>query len=153
MSRNIREDVRKVEAFAPKNHELAYITPKEAGILKLLGGSGKVNPATGIREYDVVGYYGPNVATTTNVPGVSSSVSQGPPGSGPGSQGNVNVDPADDWKSTPQSAEVYYGPGGQGTTNVNITDPSGGGYDAAAADPFRKTYSESAHGRRRRRIR
>jgi len=133
MSRNIREDVRKVEAFAPKNHELAYITPKEAGILKLLGGSGKVNPATGIREYDVVGYYGPNVATTTNVPGVSSSVSQGPPGSGPGSQGNVNVDPADDWISTPQSAEVYYGPGGQGTTNVNITDPSGGGYDAAAA--------------------
>ena len=81
----------------------------------------------------VVGYYGPNVVTTTNVPGVSSSVSQGPPGSGPGSQGNVNVDPADDWISTPQSAEVYYGPGGQGTTNVNITDPSGGGYDAAAA--------------------
>jgi hypothetical protein len=62
-----------------------------------------------------------------------SSVSQGPPSSGPGSQGNVNVDPADDWESTPQSAEVYYGPGGQGTTNVNITDPSGGGYDAAAA--------------------
>ena len=31
--------------------ELAHITEKEADILKLLGGSGTINPKTGLSEY------------------------------------------------------------------------------------------------------
>jgi hypothetical protein len=32
---------------------LAHITPEEAGILQLLGGSGTINPETGLPEYFV----------------------------------------------------------------------------------------------------
>ena len=62
-----------------------------------------------------------------------SSGNQGPPVSGPGSQGNVNQDPKDDWIGQAQSSEQYYSPGGQGTTNVNISNPAGGNYNADAA--------------------
>jgi hypothetical protein len=34
-----------------RHHVLAHITPEEAGILQLLGGSGTINPETGLPEY------------------------------------------------------------------------------------------------------
>jgi len=37
----------------PKGHKLAHITPLEGVILKALGGSGKVNPQTKIKQYDI----------------------------------------------------------------------------------------------------
>jgi len=36
----------------PKGHNLAHITPMEEVILKALGGSGRVNPQTNIKQYD-----------------------------------------------------------------------------------------------------
>ena len=42
---------RTVENAAPPGHIMAYITPEEAGVLKLLGGSGELNPVTGIPQY------------------------------------------------------------------------------------------------------
>jgi hypothetical protein len=33
---------------------LAHITPEEAGILKLMGGSGTVNPYTGLPEFGLI---------------------------------------------------------------------------------------------------
>ena len=35
---------------------LAHINPEEAGILKLLGGSGTINPYTGLPEYKRRGF-------------------------------------------------------------------------------------------------
>ena len=54
----------------------------------------------------------------------------GPPGSGPGSQGNVNSNPANDFIGSSQDTSVYYGdlPQSQGNTNVNVSNPSGGNY-------------------------
>ena len=53
--KDIRDDAKKVEAFAPEEHELAYITRDEQDILKLLGGSGETNPITGIKQYPQYG--------------------------------------------------------------------------------------------------
>jgi hypothetical protein len=51
MKDRVREDVEKVEAFAPEGEQLAYITPQEAGILKLMGGSGEPEPITGVATF------------------------------------------------------------------------------------------------------
>ena len=49
-------DVRKIAALlqakAPKGEMLAYINPREAAILKAHGGSGEVDPETGIPSFD-----------------------------------------------------------------------------------------------------
>ena len=47
----VRNDVQKVSAFAPEGHMLAYITPDEGEMLKMMGGSGETNPITGIKQY------------------------------------------------------------------------------------------------------
>jgi len=44
------EEVRKAGRYG--DTMLAHITPREAGILKLLGGSGNINPNTGIMEFN-----------------------------------------------------------------------------------------------------
>ena len=83
---NVNEDMtrmaRTVEAEAPPGHMLSYITPEEAGILKLLGGTGDINPVTGIPQYDVSG-----LDFLNNYP------DQSPSGSNDGSSsgGNVSV--------------------------------------------------------------
>jgi len=43
---------RQLQKKGPKGHKLAHITPLEGVILKALGGSGKVNPRTKIKQYD-----------------------------------------------------------------------------------------------------
>jgi len=59
---NVNEDMtrmaRTVEAEAPPGHMLSYITPEEAGILKLLGGTGDINPVTGIPQFADKDEYG-----------------------------------------------------------------------------------------------
>ena len=52
VQRDLTSMARNVESVGPEGHMLAYITPEEAGILKLLGGSGDVNPATGVPQFD-----------------------------------------------------------------------------------------------------
>ena len=52
VQRDLTSMARNVESVGPEGHMLAYITPEEAGILKLLGGSGNVNPATGVPQFD-----------------------------------------------------------------------------------------------------
>ena len=48
---DVQNDVQKVAAFAPEGHQLAYITPDEGEMLKMIGGSGETNPITGIKQY------------------------------------------------------------------------------------------------------
>ena len=47
----LRGAAQTVNAMAPEGESLAYINPQEAGILKLLGGSGEPQPVTGIPSF------------------------------------------------------------------------------------------------------
>ena len=40
---------------APGDTELIHATPEERAILKLLGGSGRIDPVTGLPHYDAGG--------------------------------------------------------------------------------------------------
>jgi hypothetical protein len=48
-----RQIARLLQAKAPPNHMLAYITPEEAEVLKSRGGSGRPDPETGIPSFQV----------------------------------------------------------------------------------------------------
>lgn len=50
---DVRQIARLLQAKAPENHLLAYITPEEAELLKSRGGSGMPDPQTGIPTYYV----------------------------------------------------------------------------------------------------
>jgi hypothetical protein len=50
---DVRQIARLLQAKAPENHMLAYITPEEAELLKSRGGSGMPDPQTGIPTYYV----------------------------------------------------------------------------------------------------
>jgi hypothetical protein len=56
---DVRQIARLLQAKAPENHMLAYITPEEAQFLKARGGSGEPHADTGIPsfEYDAEQYY------------------------------------------------------------------------------------------------
>ncbi len=48
---DVRQIARLLQAKAPENHMLAYITPEEAQLLKDRGGSGMPDPETGIPSF------------------------------------------------------------------------------------------------------
>jgi len=57
---DVRQIARLLQAKAPENHMLAYITPEEAQLLKDRGGSGMPDPETGIPSFQEEIYdYGP----------------------------------------------------------------------------------------------
>ena len=49
-----RQIARLLQAKAPPNHILAYITPEEANMLEARGGSGREDPNTGIPTFEPV---------------------------------------------------------------------------------------------------
>jgi hypothetical protein len=51
MKNRAHKDAARVEAFAPEGHQLAYITPDEQDMLRMMGGSGETNPMTGIKQF------------------------------------------------------------------------------------------------------
>jgi len=53
---DVRQIARLLQAKAPENHMLAYITPEEAQLLKDRGGSGMPDPETGIPSFQEQGY-------------------------------------------------------------------------------------------------
>jgi hypothetical protein len=56
MGADVRQIARLLQAKAPENHMLAYITPEEAQMLKDRGGSGKPHADTGIPSFEDEGY-------------------------------------------------------------------------------------------------
>jgi hypothetical protein len=61
-----------------KDTILAHITPEEAALLKARGGSGTINPRTGLREYDPFDTSdSTSVGTSTSDAGESSSIGSG----------------------------------------------------------------------------
>jgi hypothetical protein len=64
---DVRQIARLLQAKAPENHMLAYITPEEAQLLKARGGSGMPDPQTGVPSFAPVSEYadiGPQVDYT-----------------------------------------------------------------------------------------
>ena len=53
---DVRQIARLLQAKAPENHMLAYITPEEAQLLRDRGGSGKPHADTGIPSFEDEGY-------------------------------------------------------------------------------------------------
>jgi hypothetical protein len=62
---DVRQIARLLQAKAPENHMLAYITPEEAQLLKDRGGSGMPDPETGITSFQEE-QYGFNSADITD---------------------------------------------------------------------------------------
>ena len=56
MGADVRQIARLLQAKAPENHMLAYITPEEAQLLKDRGGSGKPHADTGVPSFEDEGY-------------------------------------------------------------------------------------------------
>ena len=54
---DVRQIARLLQAKAPENHMLAYITPEEAQLLKDRGGSGMPDPQTGVPSFAPVSEY------------------------------------------------------------------------------------------------
>jgi hypothetical protein len=54
---DVRQIARLLQAKAPENHMLAYITPEEAQLLKDRGGSGMPDPETGVPSFAPVSEY------------------------------------------------------------------------------------------------
>lgn len=57
VSGDVRKIARLLQAKAPENHMLAYITPEEAQLLKERGGSGKPHADTGIPSFQEEDFY------------------------------------------------------------------------------------------------
>jgi len=83
---DVRQIARLLQAKAPENHMLAYITPEEAELLKSRGGSGMPDPQTGIPTYYVpdaeyvdpnlledIQYSGDTGGNVTSAPSISES--------------------------------------------------------------------------------
>jgi hypothetical protein len=54
---DVRQIARLLQAKAPENHMLAYITPEEAQLLRNRGGSGMPDPQTGVPSFAPVSEY------------------------------------------------------------------------------------------------
>lgn len=95
---SLRAAARRVAKAGRKGDvHLAHITPVEMNILKSLGGSGSVNPKTGLSEFFFGGAVGP---------GVSQSVGVG------GDPGSSKSEPTEEEKKRIQETQSFIGQGG-----------------------------------------
>jgi hypothetical protein len=74
----------------PKGHKLAHITPLEGVILEALGGSGKVNPQTKIKQYDKE--VEPSTSTSNNTGGGPQQQDDDNDDFEPGGDGGIAID-------------------------------------------------------------
>ena len=66
----LKNAARTINTLAPEGESLAYITPEEAGILKLLGGAGEPEPVTGIPSFFRASQFGGGSKGTTSSGGL-----------------------------------------------------------------------------------
>lgn len=110
VQRDLTNMARNVESVGPEGHMLAYITPEEAGILKLLGGSGEINPATGIPEFRNAKYMtstagGTQGSSTYSGGGSTTQQSGGPAGMTFGEAASVKDEKGESAIMTQQEAQ------------------------------------------------
>jgi hypothetical protein len=128
---DVRQIARLLQAKAPENHLLAYITPEEAELLKARGGSGMPDPQTGIPTYYVpeAQYADPdlleymqyeNAPQTTEFETVAPSISYG------GEVPSMNADST--YGNQPSYTLPSYGQGG-------YAGDISAGFDAASYAP------------------
>lgn len=108
-------------ASAPPGHMLAFITPEEAGVLRLLGGTGEMT-AAGIPAFPPEGQYGQGGGGTHGNTGSSTSGNTG---------GNQNQGGNNPYGGGPMGLHSDYGGTDTSTdTSTSGTDNDGGGtYD------------------------
>lgn len=98
--------------------ELAHVTPAEKDLLRALGGSGTLNPETGLREfYDTFGGVNENLGTMSGDPRGESTA--GPGGSvGMSTSPGPAVDTAVSYGSTPSNEPSLVAPAKSGGTTM-----------------------------------
>ena len=139
LNNQTRQMTNMLNMMAPEDEQLAYINEQEAGILKLLGGSGEMTPQ-GIPTYrGIGGYGGGDEGPASGSSSSSSSSGQGQggptgtggqsPGPGPGGGMIGGATPGDDGNAT-------------GGTSEGFGPDTGGGNDAGGGEPDRD-YRES----------
>jgi hypothetical protein len=129
---DVRQIARLLQAKAPENHMLAYITPEEAQLLKDRGGSGMPDPETGVPSfapaYDYGGY-GFTEDTAYDIGNVNAGSGEQMSSFQPVAQVEAQAPVQEDVSSAPQN---YFNMG------------EGGGYYGmqGANQPFAQPYSE-----------
>ena len=119
---DVRQIARLLQAKAPDNHMLAYITPEEAQLLRDRGGSGMPDPETGVPSFAPVSEYYDTGNPVYDYGPTPQSISSSP-------VANVDISTQDVSSSVPQN---YY----------NFGD-SGGNYGVQpGVRPFAQPYSE-----------
>lgn len=111
-------------ASAPPGHMLAFITPEEAGVLRLLGGTGEMT-AAGIPAFPPEGQYGQGGGGTHAEGGSHSSGNQGGNQNQGGYTGQMPqgfVDPDPSSNDTSTSTSTSGTDNTQGGTYDNLTD-------------------------------
>jgi hypothetical protein len=116
---DVRQIARLLQAKAPENHMLAYITPEEAELLKSRGGSGMPDPQTGIPTYYVpdAEYVDPNLLEDIEY----------------GGDGKANADTNPVYISSAETTPVYMSSGTAPYAVENKGDFSGGGNQQQAS--------------------
>lgn len=118
--------------MAPEDEQLAYINEQEAGILKLLGGSGEMTPQ-GIPTYRGIGGYGGGDEGPGSGSSGSSNGSNGSNGSGGGGGGG-----GQDAGATSSSGDMGLGAGVSGEVSSSM-----GGLGLGGSDTDNDGYRES----------
>lgn len=125
---------------------LAHISPEEAGILKLLGGSGTINPHTGLPEYKK---FWKNLTLKNVLPSAAATVafvaSGGNPAAAAAAAASVKAAQGAPIEDVAKTAILTYGgasiggagaEGGGGGTLSGGIDLGGAGYDTGAFGDF-----------------
>jgi hypothetical protein len=105
---DVRQIARLLQAKAPENHMLAYITPEEAELLKSRGGSGMPDPQTGIPTYYVpeAEYVDPEALAFMSYP--ASSDFKFPTSNSFSAPSDADVSPMVDFSGGGQQQTSYY---------------------------------------------
>jgi len=132
LNNQTRQMTNMLNMMAPEDEQLAYINEQEAGILKLLGGSGEMTPQ-GIPTYRGMGGYGggdegPGSSGSSGSSGTGGMGGEGQGGSQTGESSGNKGDTSTDSGPATSDPGAESGPGGMGGMGADDSgsDDSGG---------------------------
>jgi len=127
LNNQTRQMTNMLNMMAPEDEQLAYINEQEAGILKLLGGSGEMTPQ-GIPTYRGIGGYGGGDEGPGSGSSGSSNGSNGSNGSGGGGGGGGSQTDTDTDTGRPDMGDItggYNTPSGEKPSPGNLDRDTG----------------------------
>lgn len=120
-----------LEGEAPPGEMLAYINPEEASMLQMLGGSGEIQPTTGIPSFRPGRAYMPTEKSYANTTSPSSDIPDRNRG-----QSNSNSNTNTNVRASNQSYEDYYDSFDPSTAGDAGTSGSSGDYESKYGRSF-----------------